>query len=322
MLKLAEGVKNGNRRALAQAISLVENNLAAKADLLQELFVHTGRAYVVGITGAPGAGKSSLVDKLTQVVRRQGKRVGIIAVDPTSPFSGGALLGDRIRMQDHVLDEGVFIRSMGSRGGLGGLSLATKEVVKLMDAAGFDLILVETVGVGQTELEIMHTADTTVVVLTPGLGDIIQTMKAGIMEIADVFAVNKADLDGAEKVIREVKTMLDFTRQRQWSPPVIPTVSVSGQGAPELWEAIEKHRRYLMETGSLEVLRKNRAEAEVLDLVAAGIKGLIKKEEVFYQATLNKVRKRSLPPDQAAALMIKQICKFIVKEDKEAADYD
>lgn len=321
-MKLAEGVKNGNRRALAQAISLVENNLAAKADLLQELFVHTGRAYVVGITGAPGAGKSSLVDKLTQVVRRQGKRVGIIAVDPTSPFSGGALLGDRIRMQDHVLDEGVFIRSMGTRGSLGGLSLATKEVVKVMDAAGFDLILVETVGVGQTELEIMHAADTTVVVLTPGLGDIIQTMKAGIMEIADVFAVNKADLDGAEKVLREVKTMLDFARQRQWRPPVIPTVSASGQGAPELWEAIEKHRRYLMETGSLEVLRRSRAEAEVLDLVVAGIKGLIKSQEPIFQATLCQVKRKSISPEQAASLLIKQISKFIVKEDKEAADYE
>ncbi|MEW6663279.1 MAG: methylmalonyl Co-A mutase-associated GTPase MeaB [Bacillota bacterium] len=314
ILKLADGIIKGNRRALAQAISLVENNGEAKADLLQELFVHTGRAYVVGVTGAPGAGKSSLVDKLTQVVRRQGKRVGIIAVDPTSPFSGGALLGDRIRMQDHVLDEGVFIRSMGTRGSLGGLSLATREVVKVMDAAGFDLVLVETVGVGQTELEIMHTADTTVVVLTPGLGDIIQTMKAGIMEIADVFAVNKADLDGAEKVVREVETMLDFARQRQWRPPVIPTVSISGQGLAGLWEAIEKHRHHLEESGRLETLRQSRAEAEIMDLVVAEIKGLIQSQDDLFKAALCKVKTKEFAPYQAAAMLVKQICNLQVKE--------
>ncbi|MFZ5687607.1 MAG: methylmalonyl Co-A mutase-associated GTPase MeaB [Bacillota bacterium] len=313
-MKLADGIIKGNRRALAQAISLVENNGEAKADLLQELFVHTGRAYVVGVTGAPGAGKSSLVDKLTQVVRRQGKRVGIIAVDPTSPFSGGALLGDRIRMQDHVLDEGVFIRSMGTRGSLGGLSLATREVVKVMDAAGFDLVLVETVGVGQTELEIMHTADTTVVVLTPGLGDIIQTMKAGIMEIADVFAVNKADLDGAEKVVREVETMLDFARQRQWRPPVIPTVSISGQGLAGLWEAIEKHRHHLEESGRLETLRQSRAEAEIMDLVVAEIKGLIQSQDDLFKAALCKVKTKEFAPYQAAAMLVKQICNLQVKE--------
>jgi LAO/AO transport system kinase len=269
---------------------------------------------VVGVTGAPGVGKSSLVDKLTSVVRLHGKRVGIIAIDPSSPFSGGALLGDRIRMLNHVLDEGVFIRSMGSRGSLGGLASATREVVQVMDAAGFDLILVETVGVGQSELEIMHTADTTVVVLTPGLGDVIQTMKAGIMEIADVFVVNKADLAGADKVIREVEVMLNINKKNNWRPPVVSAVSISGQGAPELWEAIEKHRYFLEERGRLADKRQNRTKAEVMDLLALEIKCLLQAREDLFNVVIEKVKAKELAPNQAAAQLLKQICSFYQKE--------
>ncbi|MBC7104679.1 MAG: methylmalonyl Co-A mutase-associated GTPase MeaB, partial [Firmicutes bacterium] len=195
----------GEQRALARVISLVENEAPEKDELLRRLYPRTGGAYVVGLTGAPGSGKSSLVDRLTGLLRRTGRTVGIVAVDPTSPFTGGALLGDRIRMQEHACDDGVFIRSMGTRGSLGGLARTTKDVIRVLDAFGFDYVLVETVGVGQAELDIMHVADTTVVVLTPATGDSIQTIKAGIMEIADVFAVNKADLPGARKLAVEVE---------------------------------------------------------------------------------------------------------------------
>jgi len=259
---------NGDHRALARVISLVENEAPEKDELLRQISQRTGRTYILGITGSPGAGKSSLTDRLVGVLRKQGQTVGVVAVDPTSPFTGGAILGDRIRMNDHALDKGVFIRSMGTRGTLGGLAKNTKEVVKVMDAFGMDWVIVETVGVGQAELDIMYIADTTVVVLTPGAGDSIQAMKAGIMEIADVFAVNKADLPGADRVASEVEMMLHLQcDQVKWIPPVLKTSTIQVEGVDDLMAAVEKHCHYLKEEGLFAERRRERARNEVIDIV-------------------------------------------------------
>ena len=259
---------NGDHRALARVISLVENEAPEKDELLRQISQRTGRTYILGITGSPGAGKSSLTDRLVGVLRKQGQTVGVVAVDPTSPFTGGAILGDRIRMNEHALDKGVFIRSMGTRGTLGGLAKNTKEVVKVMDAFGMDWVIVETVGVGQAELDIMYIADTTVVVLTPGAGDSIQAMKAGIMEIADVFAVNKADLPGADRVASEVEMMLHLQcDQVKWIPPVLKTSTIQVEGVDDLMAAVEKHCHYLKEEGLFAERRRERARNEVIDIV-------------------------------------------------------
>lgn len=239
---LAGRVAAGDERALARAATIVEGGGAAARELMRELFPRTGRAVVYGITGAPGAGKSTLVDAMARLLRRSGKLVGVIAVDPSSPFSGGAILGDRIRMQSHHADPGVFIRSMGTRGWMGGLARATAEMALLMDAAGREAVLIETVGVGQDEVEIARLADVTIVVLAPGMGDDVQAMKAGVMEIADVFAVNKADLDGAEKLEREIGASLSLAmRADAWLPPVVKTVAGEGAGVEELMEAARKY---------------------------------------------------------------------------------
>ncbi|TYO97760.1 methylmalonyl Co-A mutase-associated GTPase MeaB [Desulfallas thermosapovorans] len=270
MQELIDRFNAGETRALARLISLLENESDEHELILKELFPRTGQAYVIGFTGSPGAGKSSLVDQVVKELRKKGNTVGIIAVDPTSPFTGGALLGDRIRMQQHALDKGVFIRSMGTRGSLGGLSKTTKDVVKAMDAFGFDWIIIETVGVGQAELDIMHVADSTVVVLTPGAGDAIQTIKAGIMEIADVFAINKSDLPGADKIATEVEIMLDQQRAGiTWRPPVKLCSSLTGTGIAELVQAIEKHRQNQLHgtNNSLELKRQERRRSETLDIV-------------------------------------------------------
>jgi len=310
-LKIADDLLAGNRRALARAITIVENEAPEKKELLAALYPHTGRAYVIGITGSPGAGKSSLVDRLTQHIRKAyGLSVGIIAVDPTSPFSGGALLGDRIRMQDHVLDEGVFIRSMGTRGSLGGLSRATKEAIKVLDASGKDVILVETVGVGQSELDIMNAADSTVVVLTPGAGDIIQTLKAGIMEIADVFAVNKADLEGADRTATEVRAMLDLDRERQWRPPVVPVVSLHNTGLDDLYQAIMRHKEYLDSTGFLTDYRQQRLKSEVVEVVLERLKQRIGREfkdSGEFEQTLEKVINREIDPYHASDIILERM---------------
>lgn len=255
-------------RALARLISLLENEDPNHEDILKSIFQQTGRANVIGFTGSPGAGKSSLVDQIVKRIRLRNQTVGIIAVDPTSPFTGGALLGDRIRMQEHSLDKGVFIRSMGTRGSLGGLAKTTKDVVKAMDAFGFDWVIVETVGVGQAEYDIIHVADTTIVVLTPGAGDSIQTIKAGIMEIADVFAINKADLPGADRVATEVSIMLDHQCDHiKWRPPVKLVSSLTGQGVDELLEAILEHRSYMEANNLLKQKRSERLRAETLEIV-------------------------------------------------------
>lgn len=301
----------GNRRALAKVISLIEDETEGKQQLLQQLYNRTGKGYVVGITGSPGAGKSSLVDKLTGQLRRSGKTVGVIAVDPTSPFTGGALLGDRIRMGTHVLDEGVFIRSMGTRGSLGGLSRSTKEAIKAFDAFGTEVILVETVGVGQSELDVMNAVDTTVVVLTPGAGDSIQTMKAGIMEIADVFAINKADMEGADRVAMEVEGMLDMdSRPRQWRPPVVPVISLRGEGFDKLEEAINNHRNYLETSGELEALRRKRLRGEVMDIILDQVRYTITNKfraTGQFEELVEKVLRRETDPYTAADQVVNDL---------------
>ena len=243
--QLTERVLAGEPRAVARAISVVEDGTAGASELMRGVFPHTGRGLVVGITGAPGAGKSSLVDKLAALYRGRGERVGIVAVDPSSPFSGGAILGDRIRMQALGLDPGVFIRSMATRGNLGGLARATVDAVAILDAAGYSKVIVETVGVGQDEVEIVKTADVSVVVLVPGMGDDIQAIKAGIMEIGDVFVINKADRDGVLRTEKELEALLSLAhRPDMWSPPIVKTVATENKGVTELADAVESYRDF------------------------------------------------------------------------------
>ena len=246
--ELVNRVRSGDPRALARAISLVENHGAHSTEVLKHLFPFSGRATLIGMTGAPGAGKSTLVDQMAREYRKQRKTIGIIAVDPTSPFSGGAILGDRIRMQAHYADPGIYIRSMATRGSLGGLASTTADVATVIDASGRDLVMIETVGVGQDEVDIVGLADVTVVVLVPGMGDDVQTIKAGIMEIADVFVINKADRDGAERVEREIRAMQSLSvRSDSWAPPIVKTVATEGSGISDVVSAIEQYREYLIE---------------------------------------------------------------------------
>ncbi|MGC3998368.1 MAG: methylmalonyl Co-A mutase-associated GTPase MeaB [Anaeromyxobacter sp.] len=282
---LAARVRAGDVRAAARLMRDLDDRLPGAEAVLRELFPHTGKAWVIGLTGAPGAGKSSLTDRLIAHLRRQGKTVGVIAVDPSSPFTGGAILGDRIRMQEHATDEGVFIRSLGTRGHLGGLSRSTAELVAVMDAMGKDVVLVETVGVGQDEIEIASLAQTTVVVTVPGLGDDVQAIKAGVLEIADVFAVNKADRDGADRTVRDLQVMLELRRQvlgrplehdadhrmdgegegapppGEWEPPIVRTVAVRDQGVDDLVAALERHRDLLASTAEGQRRAVERARA-------------------------------------------------------------
>jgi LAO/AO transport system kinase len=265
--ELVDRARRGEQLAVARLISLVEDGAdAALREVAAALGPHTGRAHVVGVTGPPGVGKSTTTSAVVTLLRAQGRRVGVLAVDPSSPFSGGALLGDRVRMGEHATDDGVFIRSMATRGHLGGLSWATPQALRVLDAAGCDVVLVETVGVGQSEVEVVALADTTVVLLAPGMGDGVQAAKAGILEIADVFVVNKADRDGAAQTVRDLRQMLAFGEQGAgdaWRPPVVRTVAARAEGVDELVAALDAHRDWLDRSGERARRRKARAEAEI-----------------------------------------------------------
>ncbi len=268
---LIAGAREGRTRDIARLISLIEDGSDQVPGLMVELAGSAGAARVVGITGSPGVGKSTTTSALISRLRARGQRVGVLAVDPSSPFSGGALLGDRIRMQQHATDDGVFIRSMASRGHLGGLAATTPQAVRVFDAAGFDVVLIETVGVGQSEIEVAAAADTTLVLLAPGMGDGIQAAKAGILEIGDVFVVNKADRDGADSTVRELRNMiaLGSRTERDWQPPVVRTVASTGDGIDQLVEAIDRHGEWLTASGELDARRQRRARDEVEALVVA-----------------------------------------------------
>jgi LAO/AO transport system kinase len=269
---VVSGVLEGERRAMARAISMVEDGAEGLPELIAGIYPKTGRAYTVGLTGSPGVGKSSLAAELVKATRARDRAVAVLAVDPTSPFTGGALLGDRLRMQSHATDPGVFIRSMATRGHLGGLALAAPEAVMVLDASGMDLVLVETVGVGQAEVEVATRADTTLVVVAPGWGDAVQASKAGILEVADVFVVNKADREGAGEAVRDLELMLKMGPELDWTPPVVKTATVTGEGTDDLWEAIGSHRKHLESGGDLERRRRQRIVDEVEAMAAARLR--------------------------------------------------
>jgi LAO/AO transport system kinase len=273
--------REGSPRAIARLVSLVEDAAPALRDVAAALAPHVGHARVVGLTGAPGVGKSTTTAALVRALRDRGQRIGVLAVDPSSPFTGGALLGDRIRMQDHALDPGVFIRSMASRGHLGGLAWATPQAVRVLDGAGFDVVLVETVGVGQSEVEVAGLADVTVVLLAPGMGDGVQAAKAGILEVGDVFVVNKADRDGAQSTVRDLRHMISYgmpagpgdpAHPAPWRPPVLTTVASTGQGVDDLVAALDEHRRWATDSGDLRRRRLRRAEREIEAIVVTTLR--------------------------------------------------
>ncbi len=308
-MELVDQLLNGDRRACARLITLVENDDPQAQEALKTLYPHTGNAHIIGVTGPPGAGKSSLVDKLTEVYRSRGKTVGVIAVDPSSPFTGGALLGDRIRMQERATDTGVFIRSMGTRGHMGGLSVCTKDAIKILDAFGKDIIIVETVGTGQDEVDIIKAADTVLVVTMPSLGDDIQAIKAGILEIGDIFVVNKSDLEYADKAVLELEMMLDFGEKRLWKPPVIKTVANTGEGIPTLAEAIKSHMTFLQDNNLLEEKRKIKVRMELLEVLNQCItKKILEKCEKTdeFNTLIDSITQRKMDYYTAAEKLLQQ----------------
>ncbi|MFP5578177.1 MAG: methylmalonyl Co-A mutase-associated GTPase MeaB [Acidimicrobiia bacterium] len=300
--ELMDAAVGGDRRSVARLLSMVERggDDARAAGALAH--ARSGGAYTVGITGAPGAGKSTLTSALVGALRRRGERVSVLAIDPSSPFTGGAILGDRIRMQDHALDEGVFIRSMATRGHLGGLALATPQAVRVLDAAGFPWVLVETVGVGQVEVEIVGAADTTVVVVNPGWGDAVQANKAGLMEIADIFVINKSDRPGAEETRRDLDGMLDLTDYGDWRPPVVDAVATDGTGVEELWDHVMAHRSQLETSGELARRRGRRARDELTRIVAERLLARARAASAGdrYDQLLDEVEARGTDPWAAA----------------------
>ena len=304
---LVERALAGDRRSVARLISLVEDGGDDLGPVMQVLYPHTGDAYSIGITGAPGAGKSSLTDRLVARVRQDDKKVGVLAIDPSSPFSGGALLGDRVRMQGHATDEGVFIRSMATRGHLGGLALAAPEAVRVLDAAGNDIVIIETVGVGQAEVEITDACDTTLVVLNPGWGDAVQAAKAGLMEIADIYVINKADRPGAKDTHRELKNLIQMS-EADWKPEIVETVAIKNEGIDDLWNAVEKHRAYQEEKGLLEARRKRRIARELKEIVAERYRQRVEDETAqLLDELVNEVAGRRIDPYSAADRLIESL---------------
>lgn len=296
----------GDRRAVARLISMVERGGPTAHDVVGRLFPHTGNTYTLGMTGAPGSGKSTLTDVLVGRLRARGDEVGVLAIDPTSPFSGGAILGDRVRMQEHATDAGVFIRSMATRGHLGGLALATPQAVRVLDAAGKPWVLIETVGVGQVEVEIAGAADTTAVVVNPGWGDAVQANKAGLLEIADVFVINKADREGAEDTRRDLELMLDLSELGDWRPPIVKTVATSGEGLDELLDAVSGHRRHVEASGELSARRARRIRDELRTIVVERLHeqaGELCGGEPFEEAA-SAVQARRLDPYAAAGKLL------------------
>ena len=305
--ELAKGILSGDRRSIARAITIVENNTAEAQKLIAAIYPHTGKAHIIGLTGPGGAGKSTLIEKIVREYRRRGKTVGVVAVDPTSPFTGGAFLGDRIRMQELSTDEGVFIRSMATRNYPGGIAKATKDAVKILDAAGKDIVLVETVGAGQSEVEIIKVAQTIALIHAPGLGDEIQAIKAGLMEIADVFVVNKADRENADKAVMDIQAILQLNNKEDaWKPPILKTTALTGEGVPQLIEKLEEHRRFMEKEKER---RKSllRAEAELLEAIKEKVTSTVideLKSEEKYEELLQRILDKEIDPASAAEKLL------------------
>jgi LAO/AO transport system kinase len=307
---LLEGVRSGDRRALARAITLVENADPLAYELVRELYPETGHAYAIGITGPPGVGKSTLISALVRHIRAQGLTIGVISVDPSSPFSKGALLGDRIRLSDHFLDPGVFIRSMGTRGHLGGLAEATLQALLVLDAAGRDLVFLETVGTGQSEIEVIGVADTVVLALMPGSGDSVQALKAGIMEIPDVIVVNKKDHPAAKTMLNEVRSILGLGEERDWRPPIVLTDALTEEGVEELWDKIAEHRTHLESNGLLDERRRKNLAGEVFAVASARAKTHLEQavaDDPELRRLLDEVQRRELDPLTAVREILQKV---------------
>jgi len=313
MSDLTSRVLKGDPRSVAKLITAAENNSFELADEMRIIHKHSGKAYIIGVTGVMGSGKSTLIYELAKAYRKQGKKVGIIAIDPTSPFTGGALLGDRIRMTELATDSGVFIRSMGTRGMLGGLASAVYDAVEILDASGKDVVIVETVGVGQAEVDVIKIADTTLVVLIPGLGDSIQTIKAGIMEIPGIFVVNKADRPGIEQVVAELESLVDISCiGKDRKIPIVKTIAKENKGITELVDEIEKHKEYLKITKLFEPQRKKRYEAELVEIIRKRLMNFIFDESMFKEKVeklIDRISKKELDPYSAADEILGKIIK-------------
>ena len=325
-MDLAERLLQGDRRALARVVTLIENDAPEAHDYLAQLYLHSGRAHIIGVTGSPGAGKSTLVMQLTRELRKRELRVGVVAVDPSSPFTGGAILGDRIRMQELSGDPNVFIRSMASRGNLGGLAASTRDVARALDAAGYDLVIIETVGAGQAEVEIVRAAHTVLVVTVPGMGDDIQALKAGILEIADIFVVNKADRPGADQAAAELRMLLSLVEKQkrqaeQWRVPILKTSATQNQGIAEVVEAMARHRAFLEESGQMAQRNQRQVRSEVLALLQHSLMRRLQRDvsEDEWNRLIDAVVERAANPYSVADLLARRIGLTLASEEVEGS---